>query len=89
MPDARLYLVSAAKSRDSGHWNADDYDVRDGAPDGAVIGRIMKGPVPADVPWFWGFNLGPMAPHSPADWGHAATREAAMAAFRARWMARR
>jgi len=30
------------KSHPSGQWSEDDYDVRDGAPDGTVVGRIYK-----------------------------------------------
>jgi hypothetical protein len=40
-----LILESASKSRPSGEWNEDDYDV---VVDGLVVGRIMKaaaGPV--------------------------------------------
>ncbi len=39
LDESKLFLVSAKKSRTSGQW-PDDYDVRDGAPDGPVIGRI-------------------------------------------------
>ncbi len=49
MSDLRLYLVSAHRSRDSGRWPDDDYDVRLGAADGQVIGRILKNPVPQDT----------------------------------------
>ena len=41
-PDCKLFLIRANKSRPSGQWSDDDYDVRDGAPDGPVIGRIYK-----------------------------------------------
>jgi hypothetical protein len=40
MAERQLFLISANKSRRSGEWSEDDYDVRDGAPDGPVIGRI-------------------------------------------------
>ncbi len=38
MPE--LFLVSAIKNRPAGQWSDDDYDVREGAPDGRVIGRM-------------------------------------------------
>ncbi len=93
MPDARLYLVSALKSRDSGIWDEDDYDVRLSTPDGLVIGRIFR-PVLAratSASWFWAIKrieLEQMVEHSTADWGHAASREEAMQALKARWVAR-
>ena len=40
--DAKLVLVSARKSRVGDHWDKDDYDVRLGDANGAVIGRIMR-----------------------------------------------
>ncbi len=42
MEEAKLFLISANKSRPSGEWSDDDFDVRDGAADGLVIGRIYK-----------------------------------------------
>ena len=39
MPEHRLFLIRANKSRPSGEWSADDYDMRDEAPDCPVIGR--------------------------------------------------
>ncbi len=80
--DVRLYLISAKKSRTTGHWPDDDYDVRLGAPDGPDIGRIYGGDVVQNGSWFWSINLGPIAEHWPADRGHAPTREEAMAAFK-------
>ncbi len=55
--DVRLYLISAKKSRTTGHWPDDDYDVRLGAPDGPDIGRIYGGDVAQNGSWFWGINL--------------------------------
>jgi hypothetical protein len=47
-----LTLVRANKSRASGHWSDDDYDVRDVG--NRVIGRIMLHPqAPKDQPWLW------------------------------------
>ena len=43
MGHAELFLISANKSRRSGmQWSDDDYDVREGASDGPLIGRIYK-----------------------------------------------
>ena len=43
MGERQLYLISGNKSRIGNlEWSDDDYDVRDGAPDGPVIGRIYK-----------------------------------------------
>ena len=42
MPKHQLFLIRANKSRPPGKWSADDYDMRDGAPYGPVIGRIYK-----------------------------------------------
>jgi hypothetical protein len=40
--DVRLYLISANKSRPgTERWADDDYDVRDGSPDGPLAGRIL------------------------------------------------
>jgi ABC-type uncharacterized transport system substrate-binding protein len=44
---ATLILKRASTSRPSGEWNDDDYDV---LADGAVVGRILKGAKPADLP---------------------------------------
>jgi hypothetical protein len=52
-----LILISAAKSRRSGEWSPDDYDVRDGAADGPVVGRIYLSPARQQDPWFWGLTL--------------------------------
>jgi hypothetical protein len=87
MTEARLYLVPANKSRPPGvQWSADDYDVRDGAPDGYVIGRIYKhSHAPTGKWWFWALNLFPAVA---ADSDSADTREAAMPALKAQWLAR-
>ena len=46
-----LTLERASKSRPSGIWSDDDYDVFDGE---RHIGRIMLTPqAPEDEPWFW------------------------------------
>jgi hypothetical protein len=81
-------LVSGNKSRIGNlEWSDDDYDVREGAPDGPVIGRIYKLAVaPTGNWWFWAVQL---FPATAADSGTAETREAAMAEFKAQWMRRR
>jgi len=84
MTPARLYLISANKSRPSGQpWSDDDYDVRDGTAAGPVIGRIYRAGHRAGDQWFWTITT---TPSSAANSGYAATREAAMAALKARWM---
>ena len=68
-------------------WKDDDYDVREGAADGPVVGRIYKLSVaPTGKWWFWAVQLFPAVG---ADSGTAETREAAMDAFKAQWIARR
>jgi hypothetical protein len=88
MGERQLYLISASKSRgDRMRWSEDDYDVRNGAPDGPVVGRIYKLSVaPTGNWWFWAVQLFPAVGD---DTGTAETREAAMAAFKAQWIARR
>jgi hypothetical protein len=55
-----------------------DYYVLD---DGRRIGRIfLSSQSPVDHPWFWGIFPPPVGKE-----GYAATREQAMAAFKARW----
>ena len=42
--DRELVLVPGRKSRGSGNWDKDDYDVRLGDASGPVVGRIMRHP---------------------------------------------
>jgi hypothetical protein len=88
MAEAKLFLISANKSRVGNlDWGQDDYDVRDGSPEGSVIGRIYKMVhSPSGTPWFWSVLLLPARAN---DSGTEATREDAMAAFKEQWIARR
>jgi hypothetical protein len=86
MPEERLTLVPANKSRPSGEGSADDYDVRDGD---RVIGRIFLHPQPPQGrPWFWSITAGE-AKSSIFNKGYAASCEQAMADFKTQWIKRR
>ncbi len=78
---ALLILKRASKHRPGGPWDKDDYDVFAGEQH---IGRIMLHPQePAGRPWFW--TITGRLPQSPQDRGYAASREQAMADFKAGW----
>jgi hypothetical protein len=82
MPKGNLILVHASKSRPSGKWADDDFDVWDA--NAKVIGRIFRATgTPQGRPWFW--TITERALQRPTDLGYAATREGAMADFKARW----
>jgi hypothetical protein len=77
-----LRLATARKY--FGFGSFDDYVVLGG---GRVIGRIMRHPQgPEGQPWFWTITA---VNHPPSVYnkGYSATRELAMADFKARWLA--
>ena len=85
--ETRLVLVSARKSRGADYWDKDDYDVRLGNASGRVVGRIFRQPrAPKEQPWFWTITAREKSP-SVYNRGYAASREQAMADFKARWLA--
>lgn len=76
-----LTLKRAFKSRPSGDWSDDDYDVFDGD---WHIGRIMLHPqAPEGESWFW--TITARVPNTMHDRGYAVTREEAMVDFRVCW----
>jgi hypothetical protein len=71
-----LRLVPASKSRSSGEWSDDDYDVFDGEK---VVGRIYRENSRDDY-WFWGLAFNERA--RPTYGRILGKREDAMAAFK-------
>ena len=85
MPHGRhpkLILVHASKSRPSGKWTDDDYDVWDW--NAKVVGRIfLATAAPQGRSWFWTITV--RLPQCPTVRGYAATREEAMEEFKRAW----
>jgi hypothetical protein len=80
----RLVLRRASASRPSGQWQDEDYDV---LADGEAVGRIYEdasASTPPELRWFWSITAIWPATRGVTRW-HAATREGAMAKFRAAW----
>jgi hypothetical protein len=80
----RLVLKRGKFSRPPGQWKDEDYDV---LADGKVVGRIYddaSAGTPPNMRWFWSVTA--IVPATPGRTnGTAATREEAMAKFRAAW----
>jgi hypothetical protein len=79
-----LTLKRASASRPSGQWQDEDYDV---LADGKVVGRILESGSrfePPDLRWTWSITSIWPATKGVTN-GTAATREEAMAKFRAAW----
>jgi hypothetical protein len=76
-------LVLASTRKYFGFGGSDDYVILGG---GRVIGRILLHPqAPEDQPWFWSITATDFPP-SVYNKGYSATREQAMADFKARWL---
>jgi hypothetical protein len=78
-----LTLKRASSSRPDGQWKDEDYDV---IADGKVVGRILQENTsgPPELRWGWSITVIVAATKGVTN-GTAATREQAMARFRAAW----
>jgi hypothetical protein len=80
-PAAMLIPKRASKSRPTGQWSDDDYDV---FHSDRHVGRILLYPqAPQGQPWLW--TITAQVPQYLHDRGYAASREQAMADFKVRW----
>ena len=80
-----LTLKRASKHRPGGQWDDEDYDVYDGE---RHVERILwTRAASRETPWFWSITA--RVPNSMYDRGYAASREDAMAEFRAAWERKR
>jgi hypothetical protein len=78
----KTLILKKTASHYGGDWADSDFVVVDGDK---VIGRIMLHPqAPTGQPWFWTITTLERQP-SVSNRGYAATREKAMADFKARW----
>ena len=85
MTVTQLVLKRASASRPSGQWSDKDYDV---LANGKVVGRIYepRGSRFGPPELRWGWSIITIVPGTPGVTnGTAATREEAMAKFRAAW----
>jgi len=81
-----MFILKSCSSHYSKPWSKDDYVVLNGKRQ--VIGRIMLHPqAPEGRSWFWTITALEQPP-SIDNKGYSATREEAMADFKARWLDR-
>ena len=86
--EIRLVLVSARKSRGTDYWDNDDYDVRlgDRRSGGVRWPHLPSAEDTKEQPWYSTMTAREKSP-SVYNRGYAASREQAMADFKARWLA--
>lgn len=82
-PPERPTVGTMPKLRPAGLGGPDDWEVFDGEPERS-IGRILwTHNADPKTPWFW--TITARVPQAATDRGYAATRDDAMAAFKAAW----